>query len=1722
MNPELVVGSDQSSVTIGGLSNGQQYFIAITTVNISGYQVPLVSPITATPDVDSQPPEFASITFNQSPLLDGLIAANDGDFCAVVTDLSAISRVNFSVDGNVIATDANADGGYCYNIKLSDFDDGAHQLTISAYDVYENVDSRDFAFTIQLALPPAPQLTSPATGYRTNQSVFALTGISTPGLDAQVLVNGVAGDWFPVNATGQFTQDVTLASEGANVVTARSRNRSGEGAESGSIEVILDTSLPAQPIGLRAEGKPDGVVRLQWSNGPGGEVTGYNLYRSDTEVFDIPTTGKVNSALISGLAFEDLLLLDGTYNYKVVAISDLGTASEPSSTVSIDADSTPPIATSITYSTTGAFDSLTQTYGRGTLTTQLTVSEPLLATPFLSIAPDGGVPINVPLELISSSQNQYSGSIELTEATNSGVAYAVFSARDRYGNRGTEVEAGQQINIDTHGPRVTALTSSPESPIENDQLEPVTVSVTAQLSEVLENNLAPDLMYSLSHSNPTPAPLSNIVNLGGNLWQADLLLPANAGLEQPEVIEFYFSGNDALGNSGTEIEGSFVTQVYQGDLPPLDAPFNFRGQALSSGRVSLEWFEVEGAEAYQLYRKAPGETELSAYQRLPAVDHFIDQTSVDGEYEYQLASIRVANGEESLSARTESVIIDTDSSAPSTPQGLGLELFPIGIQAEWTPVSETGLSYRVYRAASGPITATEGLTPLFEDLTEPFVVDTNATQQLPAYVVVAVDATGNESAPSNTAYLNVDLLPVSSLKVRLEEGGIPSVSWSHTAASIGLYDIFLGIDDLGTKLNGSVITTNSFDDVGFANKTRSYAVVAIDANDQRSLARSITLPELTFNPVPEQTIKRNLVNSVDFSVTNLSDQPVANAQIKLIDGSQIYQSSKFSINAQQSITVPIVVGGLESFPDIWNPSLELHAEPNAGERIEIAKPITLDVLDGALNVSLETADFVRGSTGQTRFILENTGDQAIQLITSRSFGNNNSADVVFTLVDSDENVLALSPFKQILGEGVVNAASGEAIATIQAGERWTSDEVSVTVPSSAPDEVFLALQINNMYANRGTGEEVRVKGPATRQRIVLEETDYKGVVSSVTPESSFGEETILIRGQSIYRETGEVIPNVDLKVIISLAGFERIFEVLTDDLGEFELSYQPQPGESGRYKVSVLHPVLTSRPVDAEFVVNRLSISPNRLSLRIPYIFDYSLPVSFTAGDGTVLNNLRFELRAEDQANGQIPQGFSFTFPTIASMVSGQRISSNIQIRAEETAVENGQFIISVFSDERADQPIGSIDVVYQLSTATPALFYQPNVLELGTTLDGTASGTIALENRGLVALKDVNLRLRTGDGFPAFDWINLVTQSSLGDIGIGETKTADIVLQPNNAAPVGVESFVLEVTSSNAPMYSVPIFTAVSESGEGGALLKITDMYSGTLDGLGRVIQGLSNANVRIQNEAIPSIEYQVKSDDLGEVFIEDIPAGRYSVWVSAPNYQEQHRRIRIQPGLIKTEQIFLDYQLIRLEWSVNEITIQDRYEIVLRATFETDVPAAVVMIEPTTIPLPAMEVGDVFYGELQMTNYGLIRAYDIDFSPQQSDEFFQFEYLSSVIPDALEAKEQIIIPYKITALSSLEQQDGSGGGCGVYSKCAACDAKSMCPTGESSTHTQSCVTQNYGTCSVGTSSPPTRPNYNGGGSTGNGDGGGSSDLDPLPPGFGLPPCRPDGGDCGNRRGGS
>ena len=100
------------------------------------------------------------------------------------------------------------------------------------------------------------------------------------------------------------------------------------------------------------------------------------------------------------------------------------------------------------------------------------------------------------------------------------------------GNRGTEVDAGGAIRIDTGGPVVKRLVVLPEEPIKNDEQNPVAVTVTLGLDEKISAGEAPQLAYLLSGQgraaiavNATEIPVQS-----GDVqtWQATFTLPADA------------------------------------------------------------------------------------------------------------------------------------------------------------------------------------------------------------------------------------------------------------------------------------------------------------------------------------------------------------------------------------------------------------------------------------------------------------------------------------------------------------------------------------------------------------------------------------------------------------------------------------------------------------------------------------------------------------------------------------------------------------------------------------------------------------------------------------------------------------------------------------------------------------------------------------------------------------------------------------------------------------------------------------------------------------------------------------------------------------------------------------------------------------------------------------------------------------------------------------------
>ncbi|MCP4685526.1 MAG: hypothetical protein GY867_08750, partial [bacterium] len=165
----------------------------------------------------------------------------------------------------------------------------------------------------------------------------------------------------------------------------------------------------------------------------------------------------------------------------------------------------------------------------------------------------------------------------ISEGIPEGAAYAVFSARDMVGNRGTEIDAGAVIQVDGKGPDVRSLAITPVEPVQNSQSEPAVITAIIGLNDQIAPNGAPSLSYQLSAPGRAPAEIQNITRVAtmpgdAETWRAVFPLPADAGLAAPETLSFIYEGADDLGNASDKILGKNAHQIYQGELPPLPAP----------------------------------------------------------------------------------------------------------------------------------------------------------------------------------------------------------------------------------------------------------------------------------------------------------------------------------------------------------------------------------------------------------------------------------------------------------------------------------------------------------------------------------------------------------------------------------------------------------------------------------------------------------------------------------------------------------------------------------------------------------------------------------------------------------------------------------------------------------------------------------------------------------------------------------------------------------------------------------------------------------------------------------------------------------------------------------------------------------------------------------------------------------------------------------------------
>ena len=1691
--------------------------------------------------------------------------------------------------------------------NIFDFADGNWNLQIVATDRFGAEATLSQPITIGIAAPPAPVISKPVNGAGFAQGQLTISGSARIDASVEVQVRRVNSAGNPlagtdgtfaalgapvaVNSAGQFSLAHTFADtvNGERYqlrVLAIGRN-AVPGAFSPTIEFTVDSSIPPTPINLSVKAEAGGDIRISWA-APQPYSRIIASYR--IEVSEDNGASWTQIAQVPGTTYTYLYRnseQSGTppFIFRVIAVNTAGTitlAEEAQVTAAIEPDSAAPQIISLEWipQTAGQYDADNAKYGTGLLTVQFEVNEAVSGLPYFALKPPGlGLPYQ--LDLIAIDDRRFEAVFPVEDDLPSGT-YQIFAVlTDLAGNRSDSNDAANlpfvaevdtSLVIDTTPPLVENLVPANQAVFKN---EGSVLSFTFTFDEDLLAGFEPLAIAQWGDDtfvNPEDVTLQN---LGSGSWQIDVALDTadgydgsnpdpNPDIEQVRVnnsmLTLLLEVEDTVGNAGFAELPSVL--IYRNTLP-WTAPPVLSAEVLPGGEILLEWSDVPEADRYQLVRVDSPDEVLTVVPRdsenATATYVYAWTAPQDGTYYFYVAGER----EDPLSPGTyitgyslEPLEVISDSSAPTPPELVDIaDVVPNSVlRVDWQqPNPEDVQHFDVYRATVNPFGSQEvdpSWTQIRENLAPSTrsIFDSKPYAGLAWYVIVAVDAVGNEALAANFPSRDISVVPPAEVTITLAEDSFPVLSWSEVTAVTqgGSYSVYYQEGSDWVEL-ASDLTNLSFTDNTWNGQARTYRIESV--KEGTTASRDIVLPEYELNLQAGTTLYRGIAAPV--RLQQVPSATIFNYRLRI--GKSGVDSSSFFIGGlnESSVAFGLAPDGSTNATQDVVVQIELtpRLDQDFGEKVIYEIERTLPVEDRLPVMSLTAGALSRGATVSTiEWSIANPSESDLQVQLSKGY-------VALRLYDTAGNLLA------------ENRLTGESDRTILGGETSNISGLSINVPQNAPETVILQAELSQ-YRNPQTGQSFIPQSPLT-SRLSLS-TVALSYSAEITAPKAVDSASLLTSGS--IEITGRAIgvggaPRAAALVTLGLenGNFKRTYSLVTDSQGRFSYIFDPdgsQPG--GAYTVWAKHPELTLKPTDpaalGAFIYKNISISPPSYNVRIPRNYVQGVPLIVKWPAEVTLTQFALEVvRFGDQP---LPDDLEVTIPTIADPASGStslKIVPEILPKVAPDAEDeiNLLFRVSAVIDGAAEPTVLGEVPAYCFFTPTFGQLIGPaKKVDLGVLreVDGETttiyddSATFSFTNTGLIPLTglqvDVMQPIFSGNdvvGYePAPRWLKLVgTPPGILEVGRSMTfqLTSDLASEANLPSDGEYPNYVIRARSNEAPPANASIYLNLTSDTDSTLNVHVVNAYFGfdasTLPDGGAGIS-IPTATLETYEDGVPGATITLQQDSLdttsdfqlpliyrgvtgadGKVDMwrnqatgvesTSLPAGRYQMVVKAPKHDSYSKLVVVKPGVNTFEQALLSYGAVTVEWEVREITLQDRYEVTIETTFETEVPAPVVTVTPAVINLPAMCPGDVYEVELLYENHGIISALNLDNPIPQSDEFLRIEPLVEIGETFdLPAKQTYRVAYRCIAKKALP-----GAACdspptpdrpipyklpvptGCYSKCKTSTYEYICPWNPSLNYSGS-VRHCLGVChSIGGSGGSSGGGFLGGGGGGGGGGG-------------------------------
>lgn len=505
--------------------------------------------------------------------------------------------------------------------------------------------------------------------------------------------------------------------------------------------------------------------------------------------------------------------------------------------------------------------------------------------------------------------------------------------------------------------------------------------------------------------------------------------------------------------------------------------------------------------------------------------------------------------------------------------------------------------------------------------------------------------------------------------------------------------------------------------------------------------------------------------------------------------------------------------------------------------------------------------------------------------------------------------------------------------------------------------------------------------------------DYTATVTASVEEAPAGT-PVLLSGTATMLEGGAPAAFVPVEIRVTLRGVTRVFTVESNANGGFSYIFEPSVNEAGIYDVAADHPYLQDPEPEDTFTLHGLRIAPGGTTLNLAIGVPRSTDVTLTNYGDAPLTEL-----AVDVAN--LPD--NFTLDVVGLPDSLPPAGSAVVTLTVTAADDTNPSASATLGFTSAQGAAGQYNLNLNILVPTPQLVAQPSSLS-ASMLRGTRRFIeFDLVNTGGAPTSELTVVL------PDADWLALASPDELQPLMPGESTTLILQLDPAEDLPLGPYSGYLVIDGT--PSLQVPFtFTAVSEA-TGDLIVEVTDEFTYVMEGNPRV----AGATVIVRDAYTHAEIAAVETGEDGLAVFTDLNEAWYEVVARAPEHGSFQTVLLLPPGEQTDIEAFLPRELVSYEWYVIPIDYEDRYEIILEAIFETNVPLPVITIDPPLVDLSQFDT-PTRQIDFTITNHGLISAQNVQVVFASSDRFAVTPLFTTI--GELPAQTSIVVPVEFEDL--------------------------------------------------------------------------------------------------------